>query len=113
MKQGADWLAWSLQFVLGLVVGGMVGLGLISRGRRGSGWWLREDLLLWFVLGTALMGAALASWYGDRLWLSSSSGIIGPDGVRHSRASRWVSILMGAAGGMLAIISLLVHFGVF
>lgn len=67
MKKPADWLAWCLQFALGFVVGGLIGIRLMSEGVVPPDGQMRV-----FLGGTALIGAALASRYGDRFWLRDS-----------------------------------------
>ncbi|CAN5870744.1 hypothetical protein BH11VER1_BH11VER1_35890 [soil metagenome] len=114
MKRGADWLAWSLQFIAGLVIGALLGCAIISKSRRfGGGWWLASEHVSTFIWGAALVGAGLASFYGDRLWLGSSYRVIPPDGIEHSYTSRIVSIVTGALGGVLVVTSILRHFGAF
>lgn len=113
MERGADWLAWILQFIVGLVVGAIVGLVIISRGRYSRGIWLDPEQVSTFIFGAALVGAGLASYYGDRLWLGSSYRVIPPDGIKHNETSRMASMVTGLLGGILVLVSLLRHFGVF
>ncbi len=80
MKHRADWFAWVLQFVVGLAVGASVGKAIISEGRD-LGQWLALDSLSTFIWGAALIGAGVASFYGDRLWLHEAhQHVVGPDG---------------------------------
>ena len=111
MKQGADWLAWFMQFVVGLVVGALIGTFFISRGRRG-GYWLAEDQVPDFLWGAALVWAGLASFYGDRLWIGLAYRVIPPNGIEHSPLSRFLSLATLAGGGGLILMALLRHFGV-
>lgn len=102
MRKPADWLAWCLQFICGLLVGGFVGFRLMSEGAmptdgRGGA----------FFAGTALIGAALASRYGDRLWIGDSYRVIPPDEPRSNHASRMVSLLAGLIGCVVLIFALL------
>lgn len=111
MKRSADWLAWSLQFVVGLAVGAFIGVAIISRRRRfGSGWWLAPEQASFFICGAALLGAGLASFYGDRLWLGSSFRVIPPKDIEHSKASRIVSIVTVFAGSITLASVILRHF---
>ena len=64
-----------------------------------------------YLSGTALVGGALASYYGDRLWLGHSSRIIAPNSVRNSSASRTASMTAGTAGAALIVAALLKHCG--
>jgi hypothetical protein len=99
MRQRADWLAWSLQFIFGLIVGTFFGFGIIAKShRRGGGWWLASEQVSIFLSGAALIGAGLASYYGDRLWLGSSYRVIPPDDMKQSRISRIISIVTGTLG---------------
>jgi hypothetical protein len=112
MKRGADWFAWSLQFIVGLVIGAFIGVATIARRRTlGGGWWLASDQVSTFIWGAALIGAGLASFYGDRLWLGSSFRVIPPDGIKHSDTSSMVSILTGLLGVVLVLRAILRHFG--
>jgi hypothetical protein len=113
MKPSADWISWILQFLLGLPVGCFAGMAIISKGRRGGGPWMDPDCVPVFLWGAALVGGALASWYGDRLWFGGSYRVIAPDGVHHNRASRGLSIVAGVAGSVLGATALLRHFGLF
>jgi hypothetical protein len=112
MKRQADWFAWSLQFIFGLIVGVCLGFGVIGKRRRSDGWLNSEQIPI-FILGAALIGAGLASFYGDRLWLGSSYHVIPPDGIEHNDKSRIASIITGALGGTLSLIAILRHFEVF
>jgi hypothetical protein len=109
MKPSADWLAWTLQFLLGLVVGAIVGIGIILR--IGLGYSMQSGILTTYVCGAALVGGALASYYGDRLWLGHSSRIIAPNTVRNSSASRATSMAAGAAGVALVVGAFLKYCG--
>ncbi len=113
MKHSADWFSWSLQFIAGLVVGAVVSLmflGEHSRSGRGAGLveWRNAPI---FIAGAALIGAALASFYGDRLWLGDSYRVIPPDDIAHTDLSRIASIVVGVLGGLLVLAALLRQFG--
>jgi hypothetical protein len=112
MNERADWLAWSLQFLLGLVVGGVLSVIFIRGGRRSIPLIAREDAPL-FMLGAAFIGAALASHYGDALWLGNSYRVSPPDKPRHSLASVWASRVVGLIGGLLVLVALVRSFGLF
>jgi hypothetical protein len=76
MYKPADWLAWMLQFAFGLIVGVLAGCALLMTGRyrhyHGYYTWSAPGFIPLLLAGTGLIGAALASYYGDRLWLASS-----------------------------------------
>lgn len=108
--KGADWLGWSLQFILGLIVGCVLGAVLITRRRHG--FWMASEAIPAFLLGAAFIGAALASYHGDRLWLGSSYRVIPADGIRHDAKSRAASITTGVVGGTLVLAAILKHFAV-
>ena len=114
MNRNVDWFAWVFQFVAGLLVGAFIGAVIISRRRRhGGGWWIAPDLVLPFIVGAALIGGGLASFYGDRLWIGSSYRVIPPDGVDHSRASHIASISSGVIGCFIVLTALIRHLGGF
>jgi hypothetical protein len=109
MKTGADWLAWLLQFAAGLVAGLLLGLVILGSRSGMRSLWLGKDLIPAFLTGWALVGAGLASWHGDRLWLGRSFRVVRPDGVTHSRTSRIASLTAAAAGGLLVARVMLLH----
>jgi predicted membrane protein len=110
MNERADWLAWSLQFLFGLVVGALFSLLFIRGGRRSIPL-IAGETSPTFILGAALIGAALASHYGDQLWLGDSYRVIPPDKPRHSPASLRASLVVGSIGGFLVLIALARSFG--
>lgn len=98
----ADGLSWILHFVFGAVVGALAGLAFGTSGRRRSYQrWLEIELLSEFVLGCALLGAGLGSFFGERLWTGLSYHVIPPDGIEHNLTSRILSSLCGIAGAAL------------
>jgi hypothetical protein len=105
MKARANWLAWFLHGVFGLVAGVVAGLVVLSRGRAGL--WLDIDLLPKFLIGTALMGAGLGSRYGDRLWLGDNYRMLPPEEPEQSNFSDWLSWGLVAAGCANCIVTVL------
>jgi len=67
----ADWLAWALQFVFGMLVGGVVAWGIAMGGRYSRGWTHAESLPVW-VAGLMLLGGGAAACWGDRMWMGRS-----------------------------------------
>jgi hypothetical protein len=108
MKQGADWLAWSLQFTAGFIVGRILALYITRRSLYRLPTASSQHVLM-LVLGAALVGAGLASCFGDRLWLGSSYRVIPPDGVPHSRTSKALSVATTAIGGSLVLFATLLN----
>ena len=93
MKGRADWIAWSLQLIAGFVVGAVIGLAVCREGN------LRSDEIIGFTLGAGLVVAAVASHYGDELWLGSDSyRVVPPDEFPQSSASRVASLVIGVIG---------------
>ena len=108
MKQRADWLAWSLRFIAGFIVGAILALYLTRRN------WpfvlsTPSQHILMLVIGAALIGAGLASYYGDRLWVGSSYRAIPPDDIPRSAATKFLSILTGVVGGTFILLALLLN----
>lgn len=110
MKNGADWFAWSLQFLAGLVVGGLAGVIFLADHSRRRGF-IDSPQAPVFLAGTALIGAALASFYGDELWLGDSYRAIPPNGIAHSEVSRIASVGAGVLGGLLVLGAVLRQLG--
>lgn len=118
MNKRADWLAWSLQFLFGSLVGAsliclpwasrhghrFIGIPFSARGASPA----FSSLL---GLGGALIGGALASWFGDRFWFGGAFRISPPDEPEHSIASRTASLVVGLVGGVLVLIALARLFG--
>jgi hypothetical protein len=112
-KAGADWLAWGFQFVLGGLVGLALGLFVIARrGRSRTGFWMDSEFVLIWVTGAVLVGGALASYFGDRLWIGRSYLVIPPDRPRHSALSRHASRVVGMAGALFMGRALFGNFGI-
>lgn len=110
MNKRADWLAWFLQFFFGLVAGALCS-GVFIRGGYRSIPLIARETSPTFILGAALIGASLASRYGDVLWVGDSYRVIPPVEPRHSTASRRASLIVGGVGGLLVLIALVRSFG--
>jgi hypothetical protein len=113
MNNRADWVAWSMQFIAGIVVGSLLGISMISdrRGILGDGWWDSPVIGAMFVVGVSLTMAGLASFYGDSLWLGSShQSYVTGESPRHSDRSRRVSIISGALGVLVLAIAIVLRF---
>jgi hypothetical protein len=76
----------------------------------GEDWTMGQHTAL--TIGIGLVAAAALSYKGDEFWDSNSYGIIPPDEMRHSTASRILSIVSGIVGGLLIAFSLLRRSGV-
>ena len=81
MNKRADWFAWALQFLVGLVVGALFSVLFIHGGGRRLPL-IPLETAPTFVLGAALIGAALASYYGDQLWIGDSYRV-GPSPLKN------------------------------
>ena len=91
----ADWLAWVLQFIAGSVVGVLIGYVTVCSRRSGISLLAPPDILP-FTIGAAFLGGALASYYGDRLWMEDR--VIPNDPVPQSYNSFACSVTLGAVG---------------
>jgi hypothetical protein len=91
----ADWLAWTLQFMAGSVVGVLIGYVTVCSRRSGISLLAPPDILP-FAIGAAFLGGALASYYGDRLWMEDR--VIPNDPVPQSYNSFACSVTIGAVG---------------
>ena len=107
MKKGADWLAWSLQFLAGLFVGAILALYITRRSWYSAA--AASQYILMPIIGAALIGAGLASYFGDRLWFGASYSIIPPEDIQHSATSRTVSVIAIALGGAMVLLALLLN----
>ena len=83
-EREADWLAWSMQFVFGHVVGWLLS-GTFIEGRRRSIPLISQENAPVFSAGVGLIVEALASRYGDQMWLGSSYRMIPPDAPQQSQ----------------------------
>ena len=106
----ADWMAWIFQFIAGSAVGLLLGFVVIHRGRHRfgygvSGYWLGSNDVMPFLVGAAFLGGALASYYGDRLWMEDR--VIPNDSVPQSYNSFACSVTLGCVGVGLMICSIL------
>ena len=102
MNNKADWIAWTLQCILGMAVG------------AGIGWrWLpgkhsiaEHPVFSLVICGAALIGGGLASRLGDQLWLGDSYRMIPPDAPQQSSASKNASWWLCASGGVMIALSI-------
>lgn len=113
MKKGADWIAWTMQAIAGFLVGAIIGGALVARGRTRSPWIEFADYPLWLT-GAGLIGAAFASYIGDRIWSGESDTyhrLSTLADMRHSRASKILSWLVGLLGLVLMASVIIRHLG--
>ena len=92
----ADWLAWVFQFIAGSVVGALLGYVIVCPSRYRAASLLAHQDRLPFAIGAAFLGGALASYYGDRLWMEDR--VIPNDPVPQSYNSFACSVTIGAVG---------------
>lgn len=102
-RGGADWLAWTMHAIFGAVVGAVFGAAgpFFLSGRRRQMVVIPEDAMLMFVIGCGLLGSGLGSRFGDALWLSNTSRMLGSDEPKSSVSSRTVSWTLVSLGGLL------------
>lgn len=110
MEHKSDWLAWGMHFVVGAVAGAFFS-GIFIRGGRRSIPLIARDDALFFILGAALLGAAIGSRYGDELWTGGNYRVIPPDEMRHSAATLRASWGAGALGVLLMLTALAKTYG--
>ncbi len=109
MPGKADWLGWSIQAVVGFILGAILGFALMCKGRYGN-WLVDAAVVPHFILGIGLLAAGLASHYGDQLWMDYK--VIPIDGPTQSRLSVSLSLLLGVAGVALMAHAILRTFGI-
>ena len=109
MKDIGNWLGWIMQFIPGCMAGAYVGFLLVYRRRVGP--WMIPEAIPWFLLGASLVGGALASHLGDKLWIGDNYKVIPPESPNHTAASVICSIAVGLAGVACAAYALMMHFG--
>ena len=69
---------------------------------------MNECDILPFCIGIGLIVGAVATHYGDRLWLGENCNrTLPPDEVEESNASRTCTIVIGLAGAALMIYAIL------
>jgi len=92
--QRADWLAWSLQLLLGLFVGGIAGALMGNRMMRL--YFIGVEELHLVVAGAALFGGAIASYRGEDTWTTRSA--LDPERPIPASQCRSWSIAIGSVG---------------
>ena len=105
MNNRADWFAWALHFLGGLVAGSLASFLFLRSGHRRIPL-IGNEAFPVFLIGLALLGAGLASRFGDRLWAGDSYRVIPPDEPRQSVGSRRASLIAGSIGAVLVLIAL-------
>jgi hypothetical protein len=108
VKPRVNWLTWSFQFIGGLIVGGVLGFYIVYRPSGRHRLLFNPEHLPLFVCGVALIGAAIASCLGERLW-GSSHLAAAQDRIEHNTASRTISITASAIGALLVGYALFTH----
>jgi hypothetical protein len=111
-ERRSDWIHWTLQLLCGLVAGALFGTFFVRGGRRGIHLIARE-LAPQFLLSMALLGGAVASTYGDRLWFGLTGRANMGDAPRHDAAMLVASLLVGMAGVVLALFATCKSLGIF
>jgi hypothetical protein len=108
-RGGADWLSWVLQFIFGFFVGAFFGVALITRRHRFP--FIGGNMFFVFILGAALVGGAIASHYGDELWLHSTYRMFPPDPPEQSDLSNICSLVIGIGGMLVMLFAVCRNFG--
>ena len=103
-QERADWLGWSSHFVAGSVMGTIAGC-LCLPGKFQPTFVSATEFPI-FLSGLALLGGAIASFYGDELWIGATYRVILPMPPKHSRRSRLTSLGVAIAGSLLVTIAL-------
>lgn len=104
-KPQTNWLAWSLQLALGLLVGSAIGVFVALRLCRFG--LASFDQILFVIAGVALCCGAVASFHGNRTWMAPSAFDC-PEPPRTAEARTW-SILIGYLGAALVIVPVVLH----
>lgn len=105
IKRRVDWLAWSLQLAIGLVVGSGVGF-IIARLLLRS--YLTEfPHMLFIIVGVALCCGAFTSFNGNRAWMATS--IFAAQEPPPTRKARACSIIIGSVGVAVVLLALTLH----
>ena len=100
MNRKADWLASGLPLIVGLVLGVLLGSLVTLIALAFMDWWLTGAVAA-FVMGAALLVAAIASLSGDRLWMGNK--VIPADEPQQNRVSAICAVLIGLTGiGLMA-----------
>lgn len=103
MTRLGEWIGWAMHYLLGLMVGGGLGLGLVyGRKQRyhsvmNSGV-VSQEVAFPFILGVALLGAGIGAWFGDRFWMSESYRVIAPEGPAHTSITKMASVTSMVVG---------------
>jgi len=99
-----------MHFLAGMLAGALFSVLFIKEGRRSIPLIAPESSPT-FILGVALVGAALASLYGDQLWVGSNYRVIPPNAPKTSAISRWASSTAGCIGVAFIFVALGRTFG--
>ncbi len=90
-----------MHYALGAAVFVFIGFRFVSRGKLVET--QSSVSLTSFITGCALLGAGIASRWGDRFWIGDDYRVIPPDGVDHDRITKALSYSSMTAGIVLMI----------
>lgn len=95
-----NWVSWILQGLLGSICGLYFGYEL-SHTRDGP--WMRPGCTATFIWGAILLGAGIATIYGDQLWMQFPNQTYPPEKVASGRIGKFLSYaLCGTGAGLVA-----------
>lgn len=101
-----NWVSWVLQGLLGSICGLYFGYEL-SHTRGGP--WIQPGGLAMAIWGTTLLGAGIATIYGDQLWMQFPNQTYPPDKVASGRVGKFLSYSMCAIGAGLVVAALIMN----
>ena len=99
MRHNADWIGWCLHYIMGIVVGCILGAIIVIPKRRfHAHLWMETQFRPYFIGGVAMIVAGVASIYGDELWQGEMYRTFEPqvpDASPLSRSLSFISIIVG------------------
>jgi hypothetical protein len=103
-EEKTNWISWILQGLIGLICGLYGGFAL-SHTRDGP--WMQPGCTALFVWGATLLGAGIATIYGDQLWLQFPNQTYPPEKVPSGRVGKFLSQALCVAGTALIVAALI------
>ena len=105
MTSKADWITWSVHYLVGMVLGVVVAFVIIDELQL----WYESSFLLPILIGSVAFCGGVSSIYGDRFWRDFLGRVTLPKRPETSSVSRVIS-MSSVVGGFVLLSTMVVKY---